>query len=127
MPEQGRRQERKQIIYYLRVTDAQSGDHLGHVADLNTRGFMMTSEHPMKRGKTMLLRLDLPSRMKGPSYLELKARVRWSRQDANSSFYNTGFGLLRPEKNDERILSDLIENYLYQEPPEGEEPAPDTP
>ncbi len=124
MPEKGRRQERKQIIYYLRVTDAQSGDHLGHVADLNTRGFMMTSERAMARGKTMILRLELPSRMKGPAYLELKARVRWSRRDPNSSFYNTGLGLLRPDKDNEKILSDLIENYLYQEPPEGEEPEP---
>ncbi len=126
-PEKGRRQERKQIIYYLRVSDAHSGAPLGHVADLNTRGFMVTGDRPMTRGKTMLVRIELPQSMKGPRHLELKARVRWSKADAESGFHNTGFGILRPAKDDQRILSELIESFLYQEPPEDEEPQPAQP
>lgn len=118
---EGRHQERKQIIYYLRVFDAESGALLGHVADLSTRGFMVTSERQLKKGKTMLLRIELPTSMKAPQQLELKARVKWSRPDANSSFFNTGLGLLHLSRSDEKILSDLIQNFLYQELPEGEE------
>ena len=63
---EGRHQERKEIIYYLRVFDVDSGSPLGHVANLSTRGFMVRSERQMKKGKTMLLRLDLPTSMNGP-------------------------------------------------------------
>jgi Tfp pilus assembly protein PilZ len=118
---EGRHQERKQIIYYLRVFDAESGSPLGHVADLSTRGFMVTSERQMKKGKTMLLRVELPQSMNGPQQLELKTRVKWSRPDPNSSFFKTGLGLMHVSKGDEKTLADLIQTFLYQEPPEGEE------
>jgi Tfp pilus assembly protein PilZ len=122
-PMEERHQERKQIIYFLRVFDANSGTLLGHVEDLNTKGFMVAAERELGRGKTMLLRVELPKNMKGPRHLELKARVKWSKPDADSRFFHIGFGVLRPAKNAEQILSDLIRNFLYQEPPEDEEPA----
>ncbi len=118
---EGRNQERKQIIYFLRVFDAQNGALLGHVVDLTTRGFMMTSERQLTKGKTMLLRVELPQRMKGPQHLELKGRVKWSKPDANSSFFKTGLGIMKLSKADEKILTDLIQNFLYQEPPEEDE------
>jgi len=119
---EGRHEERKQIIYYLRVFDAESGSPLGHVADLSTKGFMVQSERQMKKGTTMVLRLDLPKSMNGPQQLELKTRVKWSRPDPDSSFFKTGLGLMHVSKSDEKTLADLIQNFLYQEPPEGGEP-----
>ena len=118
---EGRHQERKQIIYYLRVFDAESGSPLGHVADLSIKGFRVKSERELKKGKTMLLRMDLPKSMNGPQQLELKTRVKWSRPDPNSKFFNTGLWLVHVSKGDEKTLSDLIQTFLYQEPPEGEE------
>jgi hypothetical protein len=118
---EGRHEERKQIIYYLRVFDADSGSPLGHVANLSTRGFMVRSELKLKKGKTMRVRLDLPKSMNGPQQLELKTRVKWSRPDLDSDFFKTGLGLMHVSKDDEKTLADLIQNFLYQEPPEGEE------
>ncbi|HYW82876.1 MAG TPA: PilZ domain-containing protein [Spirochaetia bacterium] len=118
---EGRHEERKQIIYYLRVFDADSGSPLGHVANLSAHGFMVRSELQLKKGKTMLVRLDLPKSMNGPLQLELKTRVKWSRPDPDSSFFKTGLGLMHVSKNDEKTLADLIQNFLYEEPPEEEE------
>ncbi len=118
-----RHEERKQIIYYLRVYDAQSGALLGYMADLNTKGFMVTGDRQLGKGKTLLEKVDLPQNMKGPRRLEIKARVKWSKPDTDSRFFRTGFRLLAPAEKDEKVLGELIQNFLYQEPPEGEEPA----
>ena len=119
---EGRHQERKQIIYYLRVFDATAGGLLGHVEDLNTKGFMVAGEHPLGRGKTMLLRVELPKSMKGPPHLEIKARVKWSKPDTDSRYFHIGFAVLKPAKTNEKVLSDLIQNFLYEEPPAGDPP-----
>jgi 3-phenylpropionate/cinnamic acid dioxygenase small subunit len=118
----GRHLERKQIIYSLRVFDAESGALLGQVADLSIKGFMMTSEHQMKKGRSMVLKVELPRSMNGPQELELNARVKWSRPDTNSSFFNTGLHL-RLSRSDEKILSDLIRTFEYQEPPADDSPG----
>ena len=116
-----RQQERKQIIYSLRVFDARSGALLGQVADLSIRGFMLNSEQQLPKGRSMVLRVEMPRSLNGPQELEIKARVKWSRPDANSSFFNTGLHL-RLSRSDEKILSDLIRTFEYQEPPAGEFP-----
>jgi hypothetical protein len=117
-----RQQERKQIIYSLRVFDARSGALLGQVADLSIGGFMMNSEQQMPKGKSLVLKVELPRSMNGPQGLEIKARVKWSRPDTNSGFFNTGLHLHLSRSN-EKIFSDLIRTFEYQEPPAGEVPG----
>jgi hypothetical protein len=123
---EGRHTQRKQIIYYLKVYDQDTGKLLGYLADLTTKGLMVIGDQKIKKGKTFHLRMDLPKEMKGSKKIAFKARVMWCKPDANPGFFDTGYRMMNLSKEDTRTIAVLIQDFLYEEPEEeaGEENQP---
>ncbi len=119
---EGRRAERRHIIYYLRVFAQDSGELVGYLADLTTEGFMVISDRKVAAGRTFRLRMDLPKEMKGTRQVLFKAKVMWCKPDANPDFYNTGYRILNLSRTDARTIDGLIRDFFYEEPEEGQEP-----
>jgi hypothetical protein len=115
---EGRHTQRKQIIYYLRVFEQDTGKLLGYLSDLTTKGFMTIGDKKVKAGKTYRLRMDLPQEMKGAKRIIFKAKALWCKPDANPDFCNTGYRMLNLSKEDTQTIDGLIRDFLYEEPEE---------
>ncbi len=106
---------RRHLIYYLRVWDKNTNKLLGHIVDINTGGFMLISEKKIELEQA----LDLEIRWNDPDdneiKIEFKAESRWSSNDVNSAFFDTGFKLLGPTDDVLEPIKKMIEEYGFQD------------
>ncbi len=106
---------RRHLIYYLRVWDLKSDKLLGHIVDINTGGFMLISEKRVEQNKEF----DLEIRWNTPDDQEIKiqfqAESRWSSNDVNPAFYDTGFKLVGPSDDVLEPIRKMIEEYGFQD------------
>jgi hypothetical protein len=106
---------RRHLIYYLRVWDKNSDKLLGHIVDINTGGFMLISEQQIESEQVF----DLEIHWKAPNdeeiKIQFKAESRWSSNDVNSAFYDTGFKLLGPSDDVLEPIKKMIEEYGFQD------------
>jgi len=107
-----RKLERRQLIYYLRVFDRDTGELLGHLVDITTEGVMLISEAPLEADKVFHLKMRLPEQMAGSREVGFDAVSRWSKQDVNPDFYDTGFQFMDISPENKEIIEDLIYEFL---------------
>ena len=106
--------KRHNLIYYLRVWDVEEGELLGHLADLTTGGFMLVSEQPVEVGKEYALEVQWEDEGE-PREIRLRAQSRWSNNDANPAFYDTGFRLVDTATDALFPIEDLIADMSFQD------------
>jgi hypothetical protein len=103
--------KRRHLIYYLRVFDRSSGELVGHLVDVTTRGMMLISEAPLPNEGEFALRMDLPPGLFETDSWAVSARSLWSRPDINPAFWDTGFQFSGFTRDDELVVSDLVKYY----------------
>ncbi|EGV51641.1 hypothetical protein QQ73_03155 [Candidatus Endoriftia persephone str. Guaymas] len=109
--------KRRHLIYYLRVWDSDSNALLGHVVDITTEGMMLVGEHSIPDGRSFDLEIRLPDRG-GSGQLKsihFKAVTRWSHNDVNRSFYDTGFYFEEPPGESIERVRALIAEYAFHD------------
>jgi len=105
--------ERKNLIYYLKVSDTQSNTPIGHAVDISNHGFMLTAATPIEPKELFQLKVLLPAEMNGSWHLEFAATSRWCRPDENPDYYNVGFQFTDITPESAKIIGKLIENYCF--------------
>jgi len=110
-----RKVARRHLIYYLRVYDATTGDLLGNLVDISTRGIMLVSDSALPLNKEALLRMVLPDTVEGSREVEFKAVSRWCKNDVNPDFFDTGFELMDPTSNFLEVVDKLVEDCLFKD------------
>lgn len=110
-----RKVDRRHLIYYLRVYDAKSGDLLGNLVDISTRGIMLVSDNPLPLEKNSMLRMVLPDTVEGSKEVEFEAVSRWCKNDINPDFFDTGFELIDPSSNFLEVVDKLVEDCLFKD------------
>lgn len=91
MFENKRALKRHHLIFYLEVYDEANGDLLGHVVDITTKGVKLVSRNPIVIGKSYKMKMALPEGYFREKELAFEAKSRWSTNDINPDFYDTGF------------------------------------
>jgi len=111
----GHRQlKRWHLIFYLRVFDNNTGELLGHLADLTTEGVMLVSDQDIPVGKDYVLKMEYPERdNRKQGSIILNAHSLWSNPDINSQFYDNGFKLIDPSAESVTILRELIDELAF--------------
>ncbi len=106
---------RRHLIYYLRVWDRKTNKLLGHIVDIHSGGFMLISEKEVKPEKTF----DLEIRWSTPEGKDIKIRFqaesRWSSNDVNLAFFDTGFRLIGPADDVLDPIRNMVEEYGFQD------------
>lgn len=105
--------ERKNLIYYLKVTNTKSNLPIGHAVDISTHGFMLTASGPIEPNTLFQLKLLLPAEMKGGWHFGFAATSRWCQPDENPDFYNVGFQFTDISPEGVKIIGKLIEKYCF--------------
>jgi len=105
--------ERKNLIYYLKVTDSKSSLPIGHAVDISPQGFMLTASDAIQPDVHFQLKLLLPAETNGSWHLGFSATSRWCRPDENPAFYNVGFQFADISPEGLEIIGKLIEKYCF--------------
>ena len=108
-----RKTERPGLKVYLQVVDRETDRILGYAVDVTDKGFMLTSEQAIDTGLTFQLRLKLSAEIEGIKELDFTAVSRWSDQDPDTDFFNTGFQFIDLAPENEVVISRLLEKYCF--------------
>ncbi|MEW6221389.1 MAG: PilZ domain-containing protein [Thermodesulfobacteriota bacterium] len=115
MHEEKRSLKRRHLIFYLEVFDDRTGQYLGHLVDITTKGIMLVSKDPIETGETRLLRMILPEEFAGRTHLVFEAKSVWSGKDINPDFYDTGFEVANLSLAAKRYIQGLIEQMGFND------------
>ena len=110
-----RRQKRWHLIYYLKVYDKNSGELIGHMADITTRGVMVINETPVEDNKAFTLSLELPENFGEDKFLEFEAESHWHDKDINPKYFANGFMITKITKKNMDILKEMIKRYFFND------------
>lgn len=111
-----RKLNRVYLAFFTRLFDRETGELLGHLANLTPEGAMIISEAPLETGKVYRLHMDLSEAYFSKSHLDFEARCVYSQPEAIApKFYNTGFQLLKIAPEDVQIITQIIQEYELHE------------
>jgi len=111
MPDQ-RKLDRRDFSAYLRLMNENTGELVGHLADISTGGFRLESKGPILDDLEFLLRIDITSDIADKDYLVFAARSRWCQIDpVDPTIYNVGFQLIDIAPEDVEIFIRIFEKY----------------
>jgi hypothetical protein len=119
-----RKQERAQLIYYLRVFDAVTGELLGQLTNITPEGMKLIGVKPAAVGLKISVKMDLPHHNKPDSHITFAAESIWSEKDPCGNYYNTGFKIEKISRENMNIIKKLIKDYYREEIPD-EDPLRD--
>jgi hypothetical protein len=108
-----RQLKRVHLIYYLRIFDSNSGENIGHLVDITTRGIMMISEHPVSPGKDFSFKMQLPGVITGREEIEFTAQSLWCKKDINPDFYVSGCEITNISPQETKTITALINAYGF--------------
>lgn len=112
-PHERRSVTRRHLIYYLRTWDTSNNRLLGHVVDITTDGFMLISEEPIAIGNEYRLEVRLPNTQGDLQAMRFQAICRWSNNDVNKSFFDSGFEILEKASEAVSTIQKMINNYGF--------------
>jgi hypothetical protein len=113
MPEK-RRFKRRHLIYYLDVFDTETGQRVGQLVDITTKGIMLTSQFPIKSNIIFRLKMALPERINGHKQIVFDAKSLWCDRSVKPGFYDIGFQFLNISLKNIRIIENLIFDFSFQ-------------
>lgn len=109
-----RRLKRRNLIYYLPISDITDGNEFGRLVDVTREGLMSISADKKETGRTISLKLSLPVTIGGNIELHLKGKALWCKKDVNPDYYVTGIQFEDVSKKDAEIIEELIDYFAFK-------------
>ena len=107
-----RNKDRKDFSYYMRLTDVDTGELVGHLVDISTGGFKLDSKKTLPLEKVYRFHLDLTSEVATKPFMVFKALSKWCQTDPFDPFvFNVGFELVEITSGDLDIFKRIVEKY----------------
>jgi hypothetical protein len=113
MDNDGRIIKRKELVFYLDVVNTETGNSIGRLVDLTTRGCKVVSREGFDLRITMALSIVLPDDRYGMDALCFNAITRWSRPDVNPEYLVTGFEMIRLGAQERKIVRKLMDQLGF--------------
>lgn len=106
---------RRELIYYLKISDRQSDREIGRLGDIHAEGMLVLSEKPLPGGRIFEAKVELPKALQpseGRKDIPLRFESLWSRPGPkNSTYHETGTRFLDLEESQRAVISQLIDLY----------------
>ncbi|MCD7896429.1 MAG: PilZ domain-containing protein [Planctomycetaceae bacterium] len=100
--------KRHYLIYYLRVFNRSSGEVLGHLVDITTKGIMILRDSPIEVGVNYSLRIRWRNNDGRLQLADFDGICRWCRPDVNPDFYGAGFAITTANQEHIDAIQQLI-------------------
>jgi len=104
-------QKRTYLRQFFTVFDRINDQPVGHVVDISAGGMMMINKEPIKAGKILRLRVELPEVVKTSGRLMVEARCVWCKKEENPDCHYTGFEFMSISPEQVAIIEKLISQY----------------
>ena len=103
-----RNMKRHYLIYYLRVFNRVTGEVLGHLVDITSKGIMIMRDSPIEVGLNYSLRLRWRNSAGKLQLADFDGVCRWCRPDVNPDFYGAGFAITTSDESTVQAIHSLI-------------------
>ena len=100
--------KRRHLIYYLETYDEDTGELLGHLVDLTTSGVKVVSKKAIEIGKRYRMKMLLPAGYFKETVIHFEGVSKWSGNDVNPDFYDTGFEVTNLDREARKTIIKLI-------------------
>jgi hypothetical protein len=110
-----RKINRRYLLYFVRVYDADTRQQIGNLVDITPHGVMIVSQDPIPENQAMRLRLELTSDIADKPFMEFPTRSIWCNPDLEPSLHNTGFEILELALEDTRIIEKIVETFGFRD------------
>jgi PilZ domain len=108
---ENRRFRRRSLLYQLKVTNKNTGEGLGKVANITPDGLMLLNADRIVDDTMVTLRIELPELIFGKAHIDCDAKCMWCRPGINKKLFEAGFQLLEMEEMDIQTIVALITKY----------------
>ncbi len=105
---ENRQQHRLEIQDELMVTDINTGNTMGQLANLSVEGLMLSSTEPVRLNTIYRLRIPLSAEGVDDSNIEVRAESLWCEDVNGSGSYWTGFHICEISSQDQEILNKIV-------------------
>ena len=96
----------------MRLMNENTGELVGHLADISTGGFKMESLKPIPPNLDFTFRIELTSEVANVPFMVFAARSKWCQRDhIDQSIFNVGFQIVSMAPADVEIFSRMFERY----------------
>ncbi|HAX68749.1 MAG TPA: PilZ domain-containing protein [Anaerolineales bacterium] len=111
MPER-RTTPRKNISFYMRVLNDDTGEILGHMVEVSSIGLRLETVAPLPLNKDYYMRLELTPDLGTVPYIVFLARTKWCKIDEIlPNLYRVGFELLEILPEDKDVFLRVLRKY----------------
>lgn len=108
---------RRNFSYYMRVMNENTGELVGHLADISTGGFKLETPNAIPQNRDFVFRIDLPDDIGTKNNMVFGARSRWCTKDRlDPTLFNVGFEIVNMAPGDFETFSRMFERYGSQSP-----------
>lgn len=103
---------RRELIYYLKVTDSQTGRELGRIGDIHGEGMLVMGRPALEVGATYHALMELPKTVqyRGRTEVGVTFQVMWSRRK-NPNYEESGVKFLDLSPDAAETIEHLIETF----------------
>jgi hypothetical protein len=113
-----RKQERAQLIYFLRIFNEGNSELLGQLTNITSGGIKLIGENPVIPGTKLHLKMDLPHTSTSDGHLTFAAECIWCKKEHIDECYFIGFKIDKISGENLKTVKLLIKDYYREDLPE---------
>ncbi len=112
-----REEDRRHLIYYLKVKNRVTGETVGRVVDITGSGVLLISTDKFDSNSEIPVRIELGDELfeKMHGHLELNIQCRWSKKDINPSYFVNGFSFINETPEQKMLINKLTDIIGFRE------------
>jgi hypothetical protein len=114
MPER-RKYTRRDLMFYSRVVDANTGRMVGNLLNITPEGAMVLSEKQIPPDIAMELHIELPEEISPKPELIFQAISLWCQPDINPEFFDVGFQFQDVSEEKAEVIQRLVKEYGFRD------------
>ena len=109
--ENKRKLRRRELLYNLKIYDAECGELAGWVVDASAEGVKIVGMIQFDIGQFLELSIELPEEIFGKRKIDFSAQVQWAKPDVNPDLSACGMQFTRISPEDHETLVGLMAQY----------------
>jgi hypothetical protein len=110
-----RKRDRRDFSYYMRVMNENTGELVGHLADISIGGFKLESLKPISKNTEYPLRIELSSDISEKPFIVFIANSKWCQPHLiDTTLYNVGFQIVNMSPDDQASFKKIYDVYGSQ-------------
>jgi hypothetical protein len=104
---------RRELLFYLKVTEQHGGKELGRMIDIHTQGLLVMSLNPMALGREYQISIETPKSLqaKAMDRIRLKTKCVWVKPSRVDRYSENGLMIIEKSQDSERGIDMLIELF----------------